>query len=95
MKDRSLQQIQEENKRLHRAVDELSILNDLARAISSTLGLEQIMEMIVKKCIKTIKVEQGTVTLLTAQETALPSPRAGTRRAPPSPDTPCPYPSPT
>lgn len=67
---KSLEQLQEENKRLLRAVDELSILNEMARAISSTMGLDDIMEMIVKKSIKTMKVEQGTVTLLTLQETA-------------------------
>jgi sigma-B regulation protein RsbU (phosphoserine phosphatase) len=66
----SIEQIRDENKRLRRAVDELSILNDLARAISSTMSLDQIMELIVKKSIKTMKVEQGTVTLLTAKETA-------------------------
>lgn len=70
MAAQNVDQLKQENKRLHRAVDELSILNDLARAISSTMSLDPIMELIVKKCIKTIKVEQGTVTLLTAQESA-------------------------
>ena len=67
---KTVEQLQKENNRLRRAVEELSILNDLARAISSTMSLDGIMEMIVKRCIKTIKVEQGTVTLLTPQETA-------------------------
>jgi sigma-B regulation protein RsbU (phosphoserine phosphatase) len=65
-----IKHIQEENRKLHRAVEELSILNDLALAISSTMDLGEIMKLIVKKCIKTIRVEQGTVTLLAEQETA-------------------------
>ena len=70
MEDGTINTLQEENNRLRRAVEELSILNDMASAISSTLGLDQILEMIVKKCIKTIKAEQGTVTLLTEQDAA-------------------------
>ncbi|MFQ6094466.1 MAG: PP2C family protein-serine/threonine phosphatase [bacterium] len=64
MDEKLIDQLQQENRRLLRAVDELSILNDLARAISSTMGVDQIMELIVRKSIKTIGVEQGTVTLL-------------------------------
>jgi sigma-B regulation protein RsbU (phosphoserine phosphatase) len=55
---------EEENKRLKRAVEELSILNEIASAISSTMEVEEITKLILSKCIKKIDVEQGTVTLL-------------------------------
>jgi serine phosphatase RsbU (regulator of sigma subunit) len=58
--------------RLRRAVDELSILNDIATAISSTSSLEKIMELIVQKCIKHMKIEQGSVTLLDSKEEETP-----------------------
>lgn len=63
-----LSRLESENERLRAAVEELSILNDISTAINSTLSLEQIIELIVKKCIKHLKVEQGTVTLLESQE---------------------------
>jgi len=56
--------LEEENRRLKAAVEELSILNDIATAITSTQSLEQIIELIVKKCVKYLKVEQGAVMLL-------------------------------
>jgi sigma-B regulation protein RsbU (phosphoserine phosphatase) len=59
-----LNRLEEENQRLKNAVEELSIINDISTAINSTLSLEKIIELIVQKCIKHMKVEQGTVTLL-------------------------------
>ncbi|MCK4385675.1 MAG: SpoIIE family protein phosphatase [candidate division Zixibacteria bacterium] len=56
--------LEEENRRLKRAVEELSILNEIASAISSTMEVEEITRLILSKCIKKINVEQGTVTLL-------------------------------
>jgi sigma-B regulation protein RsbU (phosphoserine phosphatase) len=54
----------EENQRLRTAVEELSALNEIATAITSTQTLEQIVDLIVRKCVKHIKVEQGAVMLL-------------------------------
>jgi serine phosphatase RsbU (regulator of sigma subunit) len=56
--------ILEENSRLRSAVAELSILNDIATTINSTQPVEQIVDLIVKKCVKHLKVEQGAVLLL-------------------------------
>ncbi len=56
--------LETENERLKNAVEELSIINDISTAINSTLSLEKIIELIVQKCIKHMKVVQGTVTLL-------------------------------
>ena len=54
----------EENKRLRKAIEELSVLNEIATAISSTLSLTEIIDLIVWKCIKHLNVEQAAVMLL-------------------------------
>lgn len=56
--------LEKENIRLKRAVEELSILNEIASAISSTMEVEEITRLILSKCIQRIDVEQGTITLL-------------------------------
>jgi sigma-B regulation protein RsbU (phosphoserine phosphatase) len=61
--------LEEENLRLKSAVEELSILNEIAVAISSTLKVEEINKLIVSKCIQTIGVEQGAVTLVKEDQT--------------------------
>ncbi|UCH65260.1 MAG: SpoIIE family protein phosphatase [Ignavibacterium sp.] len=58
------QKVVEENKRLRTAVTELSILNDVATTITSTHSIEHIVDLIVRKCVKHLKVEQGAVMLL-------------------------------
>ncbi len=58
------QKLQSENERLKLLVDELTILNDLSRAMSSTLGVQEIMATIITKSIQTIGVEQGTIMLV-------------------------------
>jgi len=64
--------LQEENSRLKAAVEELAILNDIATAITSTQSLEKIVALIVQRCIKHLKVEQGVVMLLDEQDTEKP-----------------------
>jgi sigma-B regulation protein RsbU (phosphoserine phosphatase) len=56
--------LEEENKRLRLAVEELSVLNEIATAIASTQGLEELANLIIQKCVKHLKVEQGAVMLL-------------------------------
>ena len=60
---KNVDQLIEENSRLRAAVEELSILNDIATAISSTQSLEKIVDLIVHKCVKHLRVEQGAVML--------------------------------
>jgi len=60
----NIEQIIKENERLRKAVSELSILNEISTAISSTLSLDKIINLIVWKCIKHLKVEQAAVMLL-------------------------------
>ncbi|NIT60486.1 MAG: SpoIIE family protein phosphatase [Aliifodinibius sp.] len=63
-----LLQLEKENHRLRRAVEELSILNEIATAIGSTLGLNQIIDLVVQKCVKHLEVEQAVVMLLSEPE---------------------------
>ena len=63
-----LSELQAENIRLRRAVEELSILNGISSAISSTMSLNSIVEMIVQESVKYLNVEQGAVMLLRNEE---------------------------
>ncbi len=56
-----------EIQRLRSAVDELTLLNELALAASSSLEVDQILETIVKKSVKSVKAEQGAIMLVTAR----------------------------
>lgn len=69
---RSDEKLLEENRRLKTAVEELSVLNEITTAITSTQTVEQIVDLIVRKCVKHLKVEQGAVMLLNEQDTAKP-----------------------
>jgi serine phosphatase RsbU (regulator of sigma subunit) len=60
--------LQQENLRLNRALEELSILNEIAVDISSALSLDRILESIVRKCTKHLKTEQVVVLLLDEKE---------------------------
>ncbi len=60
----TFEEVIEENKRLKKAVAELSILNEIATAISSSFSLEEIINLIVWKCIKHLNVEEAAVMLL-------------------------------
>jgi sigma-B regulation protein RsbU (phosphoserine phosphatase) len=66
--DPELARLREENQRLHRAVEELSVLNEIALAINSTMAPEGINELIVSKCVKRLGVTQGTIHLFGATE---------------------------
>lgn len=62
--NKELSRLREDNLRLRRAVEELSVLNEIAVAINSSLSLDHILESIVQKCTKHLKVEQVAVLLL-------------------------------
>jgi len=62
----ALQALQQENRRLNRAVEELSFLNDLARAIGASTNLQEIMQTIVHRSLHAIHAEQGVITLVEA-----------------------------
>ena len=62
-----IQRLESENERLRSAVAELSILNEVASAVSSTSSLDEIVDLIVQKCVKHLKVEQGAALLFNKQ----------------------------
>jgi sigma-B regulation protein RsbU (phosphoserine phosphatase) len=53
-----------EVQRLRNSVKELSILNEIATAINGVWELEELVDLIVRKCVKYLHVEQGAVMLL-------------------------------
>jgi sigma-B regulation protein RsbU (phosphoserine phosphatase) len=69
MSDNSTEQLRLENQNLRRAVEELSTLNDLARAIGASLNLPEIMNVIIRRSLRAINAEQGMITLSPKGET--------------------------
>jgi phosphoserine phosphatase RsbU/P len=65
--DQAIRLLEDENKRLKRAVDELSILNDLARAIGASLNTQEIIQTIVRRSLRATNAEQGVITLVEEQ----------------------------
>ncbi len=57
-------ELQAENRRLRRSVDELTILNAIGSAIGSTIDLNEVVELIVQESAKHLNVEQASVMLL-------------------------------
>jgi len=68
MTESTIQQLREENHRLRQAIDELSILNDLARSIAVQKDSEEIMHTIVRRSIRAVAAEQGVITLVKENE---------------------------
>jgi len=56
--------LREENRQLKRAVEELSILNDLARTIGASVDSQDIIRKIVDRSMRAVHAEQTVVTLL-------------------------------
>ena len=65
-------QLLEEIERLKISIQELSILNEIATAITSTLSVDKIIDLIVTKCIKHLHVEQCAVMLLNKENKIAP-----------------------
>lgn len=61
-------QLKKELERLKSAVEELTVLNDLAIAASSSLEVDQMLDIIVQKSIKAVKAEQGKIMLVTEEK---------------------------
>ena len=60
---RQVDRLAQENARLKLAIEELSILNAVSTAVSSTSSLDQTVDLIVQKCVQHLQVEQGAVLL--------------------------------
>ena len=65
--DRQIAGLQDQIKRLQRAVEELSILNDLARAIGASNNSEEVIGIITRRSLKAVNAEQGVITLTNEQ----------------------------
>lgn len=61
-------QLERELHRLKSAVEELTVLNDLAIAAGRSLEVDEMLDIIVEKSIKAVKAEQGSILLLTDQK---------------------------
>lgn len=59
-----LQKLESENRRLKRAVEELSVLNDLSREIGASLDSDEIMGVIIRRSLEAVRAEQGVITLV-------------------------------
>lgn len=70
MSGSDLEQLQNEIGRLKSAIQELTVLNDLAIAASSSLEVEQVLDIIVEKSIRAVHAEQGSILLVTEQQDA-------------------------
>ena len=64
---KDLQNLEDENRRLRRAVEELSILNDLARLIGGSMNSQEIMQTIIHRSLRAVHAEQGVITLVDAE----------------------------
>ncbi|WP_457652124.1 PP2C family protein-serine/threonine phosphatase [Rhodocaloribacter sp.] len=62
--DAPRQALQHENERLRRAVEELSILNDLSLAVSASRDVQEIMHAIIRRSLRAIRAEQAVITLV-------------------------------
>ena len=56
--------LEEDNERLKRAVDELSILNELATAIGALNNSEEVIRKIISRSLRAVNAEQGVITLV-------------------------------
>jgi len=68
MPGKNIQELEKENLHLKKTVEDLWTINQLARLISSTMPVDQILDKVVAVSVKGIKAEQGTISLLTAKK---------------------------
>lgn len=62
--DKAIEALRAENTQLRRAVDELSILNELAAAIGASRNVEEVIQTIIRRSLASVRAEQGVVTLV-------------------------------
>ncbi len=66
--NKTLSKLESEVQRLKSAVAELTVLNDLAIAASSSLEVDRVLDIIIEKSIKAVQAEQGSILLVTRQQ---------------------------
>jgi len=65
--DTTLEALRQENQSLKRAIEELALLNELAREIGASLNSQDIIETIIRRSLRAVNAEQGTITLVDEQ----------------------------
>lgn len=63
----NLEALKEENLRLTRALEELSMLNELAREIGASRDSQAIMDRIIRRSLKAINAQQCVITMVSEQ----------------------------
>ena len=63
----SIEALRDENKRLTRALEELAMLNELAREIGASRNTDAIMDRIIRRSLKSVLAEQAVITLVNEQ----------------------------
>lgn len=66
---KSLEILERENLQLRRAVDELSILNELSAAIGASRDVHEVIQTVIKRSLKAVRAEQGVITLVGEEAT--------------------------
>lgn len=64
-----LSQLKDENDRLRKSIEDLWTINQLARIISTTLPVNQILDKVVSGSVKAIGAAQGAISLLDEKKT--------------------------
>ena len=62
--------LENENRQLRHAIDELAFLNELSAAIGASLDCENIMQTIIRKSIRAVKAEQGSITIVSEDKSS-------------------------
>ena len=65
---KKLKELEEENATLQRAVEELTILNDLAAAVAGTTNVREILNTAVHRSLRALHAGQGVITLVDEDE---------------------------
>ncbi len=65
---RDLDALRQENRKLRRAVEELTTLNDLSRAIGASFNSQEVINKIVKRSMQAVRAEQAVITLIDREE---------------------------
>lgn len=63
--EKKILELKNENVRLRSSVNELKILNEIALTTGRATDIDQILNLIVQKCISVIEAEQGSILLVT------------------------------
>ena len=65
---KKLKELREENATLQHAVEEMAILNDLARAVAGTTNVREILNTTVHRSLRALHAGQGVITLVDEDE---------------------------